>query len=68
MFVESGLYDHLFKISLNPRRVGPDLGEKIVYHVAFIDMNMDQLYGIFILLIFLEMISFIIYSIERYSM
>ena len=65
MFVESGLYEYIFKISLNPKRVGPDHGEKIVYRdIDFIDMNIEQLYGLFILLIFFEVISIVIYTIE----
>ena len=68
MFVESGLYEHLYKIGLNPKRIGPDQGEKIVYHdINFININLGQLYGIFILLILMEILSLIIYFIEIFA-
>ena len=68
MFVESCLYEYIFKTSLNPRRVGPDQGEKIVYRKNdFVNINMEQLHGIFKLLIGIEIISILIYFYERHG-
>ena len=68
MFVESGLYEHLFKTSLNPKRVGPDHGEKIVYrNNDFVNLNIGQLHGIFKTIIGFEIISIFIYFYERYG-
>ena len=62
---ESGIDDNLHKIAMNPRRIGPDSGDKIIAQSAeFDDFSLPQLKGVFTLCIIISMLSFALFILE----
>ena len=62
---ESGIYEHLFKVSLNPRRIGPDQGEKVVVRTFdFEKTSLAQLRGILILFASCELVTIVFFLLE----
>ena len=62
---ESGIFDNAIKITLNPRRLGPDVWDKIETEQDFDDViTIFQLRGIFILYIVFSPITIVIFKIE----
>ena len=65
MLRESGIYDRLIKVGLNPSRVGPDAGETrpTIAH-EFETLMVKQMRGIFVLYLMFGSISIIAFVIE----
>ena len=62
---ESGIFENAIKITLNPRRLGPDVWDKIETEQDFDDViTIYQLRGIFILYIIFSPITIVIFKIE----
>ena len=65
MMRESGIYEEEIKIVLNPKRIGPDYGDRAdVKTVDFQDIVLGQLHGIGFLLGVLLFISCVVFIFE----
>lgn len=62
---ESAIYDYLFKVGLNPRRIGPDTGE-IVDPRSFVfdSISLIHMRGVLILLIIFEVFCLFVFLLE----
>ena len=68
MIRESGIYEEEIKIVLNPKRIGPDYGDKTeVKTVDFQEIFLGQLHGIVFLLGVLLFISCVVFILEIFS-
>ena len=66
MIRESGLYNYLFKVSLNPTRIGADQGEKVFAQTFdFESTSLAHLRGIIILFAICEIISISALILEK---
>ena len=65
---ESGIFDHIMMVCINPRRLGPDYIDKIIVEPQeFDDFSYPHLRGLFCLYTFISLLSFIVFSIEIYK-
>ena len=69
MLRESGIYDRLVMIGLNPSRVGPDRGQtQERSEQEFEILNVDQMKGLFILCLIFYLFSLFVFIIETFKM
>ena len=62
---ECGINEHVNMVTLNPRRIGPDLSDKIIIQPqVFEDFTLSHLRGIFLLYIFVVLLSFVLFALE----
>ena len=65
MLRESGIYDRLVKVDLNPSRVGPDVGQTQPTSThEFETLIVEQMKGLFILYLIFYSISLFVFIIE----
>ena len=65
MLRESGIYDRLVKVDLNPSRVGPDVGQtQLASTHEFETLIVEQMKGLFILYLIFYSISLFVFIIE----